>query len=178
MLIDTDQIQENAAKVQGLEQRLKSLESWLDKLKVDPVHKTPTEWTMPAGDPADDGLSGEPQGKVITFSGDGFHYSCAPFAGEPVGDDEPVAKKPGFSPFGRDDLVIANESKKTQTYTVTIAAGKDDVAINVVRAEDLKVMKNLTSVPAGKCQTRTFDLEPGQALSSPNSGSYKIEAVN
>lgn len=177
MLIDTDQIRENATKVERLEERLTSMEGWLNHLKVEPVEKSPTHWPMSTGKPDGDGASGEPQGKVITFSGDGFEYTCGPIAGEPVADDAPNAKKPGFNPFEDGDRVIRNESKKTQTYTVTIVAGKNDVDL-IITADDKPVVKRLSSVPADKCQTRTFDLEPGQSLQTEGVGSYKIEAVN
>ena len=95
MLIDTDQIRENATKVERLEERLASMEGWLNHLKVKPVHNTPTAWTMPTGEPNDDNASGEPQGKVITFSGDGFEYTCGPITGEPIADDAPAEKKAG-----------------------------------------------------------------------------------
>lgn len=176
MLIDTDQIRENATKVEGLEHRLKSVEEWLNHLKVEPVHKTPADGTMPAGEPTDDGSSGEPQGKVVTFSGDGFEYTCAPYPGEPVADDAPAAKKPGFNPFGEGKLVIANDSEETQTYTVTIATGEDNNFLDIVDSDQVKV-KTLRPVSAGECLTRSFTLKPGQAFRPTKSGSYKIEAV-
>ena len=178
MLIDTDQIHENATKVEGLERRLTSVEGWLNSLKAKPVHKTPTDWTIPTGEPVGGGSLEEPRGKVITFSGDGFEYTCGPIPSEPVGMAPPAPEKPGFNPFGAGELVITNDSEKTRTYTVTIAAGVNDVPLDIVDSDDRSTVKSLKRVPAGKCQTRTFDLKPGQAFSPTESGSYKIEAVN